>query len=301
MIRKLRSLNSTRTFFCNDFRKKLGFSPFHRKLCSKTDTKTVDGFSLKFPGYFKIGEHVELEIESVGNLGVTIARGEGCVFFVKNAIPGEKVVAKVTKIAKNYVRADAIKVIRASKDRISPPCKHALTCGGCDFQYITLERQRLMKAEVIKEQFRRIAMIDVGNIEVEPADSSNGIGYRSRMTYSVDFNGKLGLMQSRSNKIIPLNECVISHPKMNLPYLTQKNWGAVKDKKRKLVSDKEPKIEIAISSSTGERTIALDKKIVNGPQIIHEKVLDQTYKVSMSSFWQGHMKAPEVLGAFIYF
>jgi tRNA/tmRNA/rRNA uracil-C5-methylase (TrmA/RlmC/RlmD family) len=70
-----------------------------------------------------------------------------------------------------------VKVVSASSDRVSAPCQfaHRAGCGGCDFQHISLERQRQLKSEVITEQFARIAKKEVF-VKVE--EIAGPLGYR---------------------------------------------------------------------------------------------------------------------------
>jgi predicted RNA-binding protein with TRAM domain len=99
---------------------------------------------------FTIGERHSVTIEKIAHGGHFIARHEGQVIFVRHAIPGETVEVEITSTGSSFVRADAVRIIVASPDRVSPPCpySHPGGCGGCDFQHISLPRQRRLKEEV---------------------------------------------------------------------------------------------------------------------------------------------------------
>jgi tRNA/tmRNA/rRNA uracil-C5-methylase (TrmA/RlmC/RlmD family) len=88
--------------------------------------------------------------------------GPGKVVFVRHALPGERVRARVTSGTARFARADAIEVLDASPGRVEPPCRYAHPggCGGCDLQHASPAAQRAIKAQVISEQLRRIAGID---------------------------------------------------------------------------------------------------------------------------------------------
>ena len=94
---------------------------------------------------------LELEVGPVAHGGHCVARHEGQVVFVRHALPGERVVAAVTDGAEGsrFLRADAVRVLSASSERVPAPCPHARPggCGGCDFQHVSLPRQRSLKAE----------------------------------------------------------------------------------------------------------------------------------------------------------
>ena len=110
-----------------------------------------------------VGEVIEVTIEKVAHGGHFIARHEGCVIFVRHAIPGEKCQIEITSVGSSFNRADVVNVMEASKDRVVAPCEysHRQGCGGCDFQHVSIARQRSLKADVITEQFARIAKMDI--------------------------------------------------------------------------------------------------------------------------------------------
>lgn len=109
-----------------------------------------------------VGEEYEVEIGPVAHGGHCIARTEsGQVLFVRHTLPGERVVARVTEgeEGSRFLRADAVEVLSASKDRVEAPCPYAGPgrCGGCDWQHAKPGAQRRMKGEVIAEQLQRLA------------------------------------------------------------------------------------------------------------------------------------------------
>ncbi|MEU2955303.1 TRAM domain-containing protein, partial [Streptomyces xanthochromogenes] len=101
-----------------------------------------------------VGEEYEVEVGPVAHGGHCIARtAEGRVLFVRHALPGEKIVARVTEGAEDsrFLRADAVRIVEASKDRVEAPCPFAGPgkCGGCDWQHAKPGAQRRLKGEVI--------------------------------------------------------------------------------------------------------------------------------------------------------
>ncbi|MGW2847644.1 TRAM domain-containing protein, partial [Streptomyces sp. NPDC001274] len=100
-----------------------------------------------------VGEEYEVEVGPVAHGGHCIARTEaGRVLFVRHTLPGEKVVARVTDgdSDSRFLRADAVRIIEASKDRVEAPCPYAGPgkCGGCDWQHAKPGAQRRLKGEV---------------------------------------------------------------------------------------------------------------------------------------------------------
>lgn len=160
------------------------------------------------------GAIVALDVGPVAHGGSCVARHDGQVVFVRHAIPGERVRARVTEVAGGgrYVRADAVEVVRASPDRVDPPCEYAGPggCGGCDFQHVSLGAQRDLKADVVREQLSRLAGLDVP-VVVEPVPGDNaGLRWRTRSEFAVDPQGRLGMHPHRSHDVIPVRDCLIA-------------------------------------------------------------------------------------------
>ena len=241
----------------------------------------------------QVGQRLTVDIEKIAHGGHFIARhesenGKKAVIFVRHAIPGEKAEIEITSTSTNFIRADVVKVISSSPDRVQAPCTYAHRdgCGGCDFQHISIARQRVLKSEVIKEQFERIAKMDV-SVEVE--EVGEPLHWRTRVTATTDRNGALGFYSSRSHQVIPVKECLITLPEIGIAAMST----------QKLSPD--VRIEIAYSSE-GERMVAEAPKSGDGkfrqntgPAVLHERVGEELLQVSQRSFWQGHKRAPEVL------
>ena len=93
----------------------------------------------------EVGDELELEVGAAAAGGACVGRApDGRVVFVRHAVPGERVRARVTQAVTKYLRADAVEVLEASPDRVEPPCPYARPgrCGGCDWQHLALPRQR---------------------------------------------------------------------------------------------------------------------------------------------------------------
>ena len=233
-----------------------------------------------------VGDIFEAEIEKVAHGGHFIARHEGAVFFIRHGIPGEKCRVVITATGSSFNRGDVVEVLTPSPDRVSPPCSysHRGGCGGCDFQHISIARQRQLKSDVITEQFARIAKMDL-RIEVE--EVSPALHWRTRSIATTNNVGRLGFYGARSHNVVPIDDCIIMVPDMNMPELAARSWKA------------DVRIEIAVSSAK-ERNIALATKeskarLTEGNQTVHEEVMDKVLEVSQDSFWQSNASAPATL------
>ena len=239
----------------------------------------------------QIGEIIRVEIEKVAHGGHFIARYQGAVIFVRHAIPGEIVEAEITGLEKSFFRGDVVAVIEPSPHRVAPPCKYSGTCGGCDFQHISIAHQRTLKSDVISEQFARIAKME---IDVEVEEVSAPLHWRTRFAASTDNRGIAGFKASRSNSVIPISSCPILIPEIDFPTLPTEKFAS------------NQRIEVAIATD-GSRSVATSAQregrtserarpvLVEGKDQLRYEVNDLKYQVSQSSFWQSNINAPATL------
>ena len=165
-----------------------------------------------------VGERFEAEVGPVAHGGHCVARvgDEGRVVFVRHALPGERVVVEVTEGTEGdrFWRGDAVEVLSASADRVTPPCPYAGPgrCGGCDFQHVRLERQRDLKADVVREQLRRLAGLEV-DVTVDPVPGDqDGLRWRTRQRYVPLPGGRKGMRKHRSHEVVEIDDCLIAAP-----------------------------------------------------------------------------------------
>jgi tRNA/tmRNA/rRNA uracil-C5-methylase (TrmA/RlmC/RlmD family) len=241
---------------------------------------------------FTVGERHTVTIEKIAHGGHFIARHEGQVIFVRHAVPGESVEVEITGTGASFVRADAIRIINSSPDRVLPPCSfsHPGGCGGCDFQHIAIHRQRELKAEVIREQFSRIAKREI-TVSVE--EVGQPLHWRTRVSSATDEAGKIGFYASRSHTVIPVSDCLIAASGISYSELAMRKWPA------------RSRIEISVSSA-GARAIAIADgvrgakgRMTEGEAISREEVAGHPLQVSQASFWQSHERAPAILSGAI--
>ena len=160
-----------------------------------------------------VGRRFELRIGPVAHGGHFVARHEGQVVFVRHALPGESVTVQITEDDGRFLRGDAVEVHAASVERVAAPCPWAGPglCGGCDFQHVTLEEQRRLKAAVVEEQLSRLAGLE-REVTVEAVPPYDGLEWRSRMQYVHLPDGGIALRKHRSHDLVAIDRCLIAHP-----------------------------------------------------------------------------------------
>ncbi len=232
-------------------------------------------------------------IVTVGDVaagGHCVARVDGEVYFVRHALPGERVRIEVTDRKKRFAFADAVEILEASPDRIEPPCPWAGPgkCGGCDFQHATHEAQRRLKARVLTDQLARIGGLDAARlegIEVEALPWDEGpLGWRTRMQYAVDPDGRPGLRKHKSRDVVHIDWCRIATEPVRSAEILSRNWkgvGAV----GVVDSDDE---ELAVYTQL-RRTSRPHRK--SGPATVHQRVGETEFELGFDGFWQVHPSA----------
>src|SRR4051794_40300577 len=158
------------------------------------------------------GSELEVTVGPVAHGGHCVARHEGRVVFVRHALPGGRGVVRVTEDRHpGYCRADAVRVLEASPERVERPCPYSGPgrCGGCDWQHVTPAEQRRLKAAVVREQLARLAGLP--DVEVVVEELPGGpLRWRSRARFAVDRTGAPGLRRHRSHEVVPLEDCPIT-------------------------------------------------------------------------------------------
>ncbi|WP_055565847.1 class I SAM-dependent RNA methyltransferase [Streptomyces atriruber] len=272
-----------------------------------------------------IGQEYEVEIGPVAHGGHCIARtDEGQVLFVRHALPGEKVVARVTEGEEGarFLRADAVKVVEASKDRVEAPCPYAGPgrCGGCDWQHAKPGAQRRLKGEVIAEQLQRLAGLTpeeagwdgtVMPAEGDKLPAGEVPAWRTRVQYAVDAStGKAGLRRHRSHEVEPIEHCMIAAPGVSELGIEERDWSGMATVEAIAASGSQDR-QVILSPKPGARLpiVELDKPVsvmrvgekdggthrVHGRPFVRERADGRTYRVGSGGFWQVHPKAAETL------
>ncbi len=181
-------------------------------------------------GASRVGERFTAEVGPVahgGHFVVRLGEPENRVVFTRHALTGELVELEITEGSDGdrFWRADAVRVLRPSPDRVAAPCPFAGPglCGGCDFQHVALPAQRELKAAVVREQLSRLAGLDVEvAVEAVPTPGSrsgddDGLGWRTRQRYVGLPDGRRGMRKHRSHDVVPVDRCLIAAPDAREP------------------------------------------------------------------------------------
>ncbi len=231
---------------------------------------------------------LELTVERPAPGGDCVAHApDGRVVFVRGALPGERVRARVIDENRRFLRADVADVLEPSPSRIDPVCPLAVPsgCGGCDWQHTTLAVARELKSEVLRDQLVRLGGFDPGPIAmVAPQGYADGLGWRTRMQVSVGRDGSRGLLRHRSHAVQRVRHCPIAHPLID----EAGAWTTAGPPARHVRHQPRDRVSFAASPTTGE-------VVVDGDGALTHEALGHRFQVSAGGFWQVHPEAPQLL------
>lgn len=257
------------------------------------------------------GDVVELEVGPVAHGGHCVARlrapgedGPGRVVFVRHALPGERVRARLTETGAKarFWRADAVEVLDASADRVESAWPEAGPggVGGGELAHVRLDAQRTWKAGVLREQLHRLAQVDRDvPVRALPGDDERGgLGWRTRVGFLADREGRAGMRRFRSHDVVPVTAMPLMSDALADLDLLGRRWapGA--------------RIE-AVAPAGGDQPVVLvdgqpfdlrrgkaDPR-PNARAAVRERVAvgdrEWTYRVAAAGFWQVHREAPAAL------
>ena len=244
---------------------------------------------------------VTIEITDMGSGGEGIGRADGFTLFVKGAVVGDVIEAKVLKAKKTYGYAKIEKILRPSECRVEPVCPVAGRCGGCQLQPMSYSSQLAWKERKVKGCLERIGGVvfsDADDASVKDGAKflpvlgmEDCLAYRNKAQFPVgkDKNGKVvtGFYAGHSHAIIPSTTCAIQAPvnevicktvcehmeQYNIaPYDEENHTGLVRH------------ILTRVGAVTGEVLVCL---IVNGKSLPKAEVLAERLREAVDRFSDG--------------
>ena len=168
---------------------------------------------------------LELTVESFGAEGEGVCRYEGMAVFVPRALPGERIIAQITRVEKRYAFARAMEILSASPDRVTPACPYARQCGGCTCQHMAYGAQLAFKRSQVEGCMRHIAGLSV---PVQPVlGMQEPWHYRNKIAVPVSGtaeNPLLGYYAPRSHRVVDVQRCLIAREEGNQVVAAVRRW-----------------------------------------------------------------------------
>ena len=159
-------------------------------------------------------ELYRVTIEDMTENGEGIGHAEGCTLFVKDAVIGDEIVARITRPKKTFAYARLEELLTPSQDRVEARCPVAKRCGGCSLQALSYEKQLSFKENKIRRNLERI-----GGFTDVPMEPIMGMEepwrYRNKAQYPIGWDAKqkkivAGYYAARSHDIIDIRDCALS-------------------------------------------------------------------------------------------
>ncbi len=235
-----------------------------------------------------------LEVERLVAGGEGLARRvDQPVVFVRGALPGERIRARVVQRHRGWERAALTEVVHPSPTRVSPPCPAvAAGCGGCDLQHVDPSAQAALKATTVVDGLVRLGGIDDPQVTVGPALPASG--FRTTVRAAV-VDGRAGFRRLRSHEVICPDHCLVAHPLADR-ILTGGDFGDARE------------VTIRVGAATGERLVVVSPSaqgvtvpddgsgmlsVVGEDELaagrrawFHEEVAGRRWRISAHSFFQ---------------
>lgn len=165
---------------------------------------------------YKKNDYVTVTIEDIGSDGEGIGKVDGFTLFIKDAVIGDTVEAKIIKSKKHYAYARLEKVLKPSPFRVEPKCEYHRQCGGCQIQVLSYEKQLEFKQQKIRNNLIRIGGFSPDYVDrrMEPiVGMDEPFRYRNKAQYPVgtDKEGNIitGFYAGRTHNIIANTNCYL--------------------------------------------------------------------------------------------
>lgn len=227
--------------------------------------------------------------------GYSIARN-GKVIFIRGAIPGEVVEVDIVEKKRDYSVASVVNVLEPSEDRVKPACPVFGTCGGCQLQFVSYERQLAMKGEILLDSLSRL-----GGIEIKPGEVffDGQWNYRHRAQFKVSRQGVVGFFRESTRDVVGFDECPLLVQEINEVFSKIKDTVPVENLREIHISagdaltvllrgdehDSEACVKVL---ETGVSGVAFNDDHAAGQDYIILDIGGLKYSVSPWTFFQAH-------------
>lgn len=265
--------------------------------------------------------------------GHGVVKVDGYPIFVKDMLKGEEGDIVITLAKKNYAFGKLWKLIKASPERVQPPCPIAKQCGGCQLQHMSYQEQLVFKKQKVQDVITRLAKIELDVQDV--LGMQNQLYYRNKGQIPVGLQSGhtvTGFYRINSNTIIDTDHCLIQSERINevlkvmrtllkkyenteffrhllikdgfatgevmVVWITKKmNFPHMQEMKEELLASLKFIKSIIVNVNTREDNVILgdQEHVLHGPRAIMDTIHDLKFHISSKSFYQVNPRQTEVL------
>lgn len=271
---------------------------------------------------------LDLDITGIAHGGTFIARHEGRVVFVPDAVPGERVRVRISDAderagSRRFWRAETLEVLDASSHRRPHVWAEADVSrapedrvGGADLGHIALDHQRVLKRQVLQEALDKFAGARVVAPEVEAVGTGEGTGWRTRVSLHVDQEGRIGPYAARSHRVIDVTSLPLARPAVAEVAFA---LGAHEPGRVDLVEPGDGRVRVLPRPESGrngrrrsagrdgrrgrpdrsggadDRSVRAERSGRAQPETVYEEAGGRRFRLDAGGFWQVHPDAADTL------
>lgn len=234
--------------------------------------------------------------------GEALARHpDGRVVLVSGALPGEQVEVELEQ-RRGALRGTVVRRLWASPDRVRPRCLHVFDgCGGCDLQTLEPTAQVRAKVDLVTDALRRLGR--VADPVVRPGPVLSPWGFRTTLRVAVT-DGRAGLHRAESDEIVPVDHCLVSHPRLD-ELVHEGRFGTAEEVVLRVGAATGERMAIATPTAEGVElpddvlVVGTDELKAGRRAWIHEDVAGRRWRISAGSFFQTRPDGAEALVAVV--
>lgn len=238
---------------------------------------------------------VDVAITGIAAGGDGVGRlPDGRAVFVRGAIPGDVVRARVDDDRARFAKASAVEILSAGPGRVDAPCPHvAEGCGGCGWQHVDPATQRSLKVDIVRDALTRIGRLAAVR-DIDPGPDLPPLAYRTTVRAAVAADGRAGLRAHHSHDVVPFGEhgCPVAHPLVDDVLRAGRFDGAAEVTVRAGAATGE-RLVLVTPSAAGAAGVPDDALVVGADELaaghrawLHEIVAGRRFRVSATSFFQ---------------
>lgn len=239
-----------------------------------------------------LAEVVELELSAgpMANGGSCVARHDGRVVFVRHALPGERVRARITSRRDSFWHAEAVDVLDGSPDRVASLCPVAGADGAgcCDLAFADPAAARRLKGAVVADQLQRLGGHSWEGA-AEPVGEGTATGWRTRVRLGVDAQGNAGLHRYRSSELVTELNCGQVAAGL-LDGLAGPRWRGADE------------VHVVLDDDGRRHVVSAGRRgavVAEGRAESVHRVGGRSWLLPVTAFWQAHRDAPAVYSALV--
>jgi tRNA/tmRNA/rRNA uracil-C5-methylase (TrmA/RlmC/RlmD family) len=236
-----------------------------------------------------IPDRLTLEAERIAVGGDAIGHApDGRVVFISGLLPGERGTVRLRGQRTRHGFADVETVLSPSPERRDPPCPHvAAGCGGCDWLHVSDDHQRQLRREIVVDAFAHNSGLTVPEIATVALPET---GYRTTIRIAAG-SGGAGFHARRSDRLVPVDSCLVAHPRAE-QLLVEGDFGDAVEATIRVGANTGDRLVLAAPTAEGVRmpddvlVVGRDELDAGRRAWSHEEINDHRYRISADSFFQ---------------